>query len=43
MEIHVSERERERERERDVNNMDICLKKWGDKDIIGDIMDIHHA
>ena len=42
MEIHVSERERER-RERDVNNMDICLKKWGDKDIIGGIMDIHFA
>ena len=37
------ERELERERERYVNNMDICLKKWGDKDIIGGIMDIHHA
>ena len=23
--------------------MDICLKKWGDKDIIGGIMDIHFA
>ena len=35
--------ERERERERDVNNMDICLKKCGEKDIIGGIMDIHFA
>ena len=37
------EREREKERERDVNNMDICLKKCGEKDIIGGIMDIHFA
>ena len=35
--------QRERERERDVNNMDICLKKCGEKDIIGGIMDIHFA
>ena len=37
MEIYVSERER------DVNNMDIYLKKCGEKDIIGGIMDIHFA
>ena len=41
--MYQRERERERERERDVNNMDICLKKCGEKDIIGGIMDIHFA